>query len=524
MLNEAKTYMEMGWAVFPVKGKIPTTENGVLDATADPAEAVGWFNGGGIGLATGKPSGVWAVDLDSEDAVVLFRKMKEENDDESETVVSKTRRGYHILFQMPDDVDVRNSAGMLGEGIDVRGTGGYIIVPPSPHPDGGSYRWARSPFDVGVAPAPEWLIAKLTPKKRELSSPVGNAIAEGRRNATLASLAGSLRRRGASLESIYAALSAENEVKCHPPLPENEVQAIAESVGRYDPEQKMGLELIDYGVAARIKAEKLKPLSVVGTPWDSWNRVCLGAGGGEGLAHGWHVIVGAKSGSGKSLLAMNMAASAVRNGEDVCLISLEMSQSENLSRLLSIYTGESDMSLGHGQKFDAEKWDASAMELFEAGGSIRINDSPIANLAQITDAIERHVDDGCRTFIIDYLQLAWVRNAETMLQQITEVSHGIRGLAQKHEVVTIGLSQINRQMSYSGSIRKEGLLGGSSLENDADQVVLVTGMDRQDAGYQVTLELDKNRHGPGIEWDVFLNTRNLRMTEMLPDELPSRTL
>ena len=61
------------------------------------------------------------------------------------------------------------------------------------------------------------------------------AIAEGRRNATLASLAGTMRRRGFLEPSILAALLSENRLRCRPPLPEAEVAGIARSVARYDP-------------------------------------------------------------------------------------------------------------------------------------------------------------------------------------------------------------------------------------------------------------------------------------------------
>ena len=63
----------------------------------------------------------------------------------------------------------------------------------------------------------------------------GERIPKGERNATLASLAGSMRRRGASAEAIVAALQAENRLRCEPPLGDDEVQGIAASIARYRP-------------------------------------------------------------------------------------------------------------------------------------------------------------------------------------------------------------------------------------------------------------------------------------------------
>jgi hypothetical protein len=63
-----------------------------------------------------------------------------------------------------------------------------------------------------------------------------DTISEGERNSTLTSLAGSMRRRGATEESIAAALLVENQARCQPPLPEQEVRAIAKSISKYPPE------------------------------------------------------------------------------------------------------------------------------------------------------------------------------------------------------------------------------------------------------------------------------------------------
>ena len=65
-------------------------------------------------------------------------------------MTSVTNRGYHLFFKMPEDgSDIRNSAGKVAKGIDVRGTGGYVVLPPSPHPEGEAYRWqdGRGPND-----------------------------------------------------------------------------------------------------------------------------------------------------------------------------------------------------------------------------------------------------------------------------------------------------------------------------------------------------------------------------------------
>jgi hypothetical protein len=70
-----------------------------------------------------------------------------------------------------------------------------------------------------------------------VAEPVRAVIANGSRNQTLTSLAGTLRRRGLEEEAIYAALTGINQTQCQPPLLESEVKQIAASVSRYEPEQ-----------------------------------------------------------------------------------------------------------------------------------------------------------------------------------------------------------------------------------------------------------------------------------------------
>ena len=234
----AEGYQDLGWPVFPVRGKIPATKNGCLDATTEPWRA--WPRSAtGVGFATGTVSGIWVLDLDSEEAERRWETMQDEHGERIATVTAKTGKGFHVYFKMPPGRDIRNSAGKVGPGIDVRGTGGYVVLPPSAHPDGGVYEWVRdrSPDDFPVAVTPRWLVDLVCGRAdtRTNAPALGEVIGEGGRNATLTSLAGTLRRRGMSEEAIAAALHVENRGRCVPPLPAVEVDAIASSVARYVP-------------------------------------------------------------------------------------------------------------------------------------------------------------------------------------------------------------------------------------------------------------------------------------------------
>jgi hypothetical protein len=87
------------------------------------------------------------------------------------TLTAATGEGIHFYFGWPEDIEVRNTASRLGAGIDTRGEGGYVVLPPSTHPSGATYRWAN---ELEPAHAPQWLLALLAPKvvERGAASPM----------------------------------------------------------------------------------------------------------------------------------------------------------------------------------------------------------------------------------------------------------------------------------------------------------------------------------------------------------------
>jgi len=154
------------WPVFPSgHNKAPLTPNGHHDATTDREQIRRWwakFPHAFIGVPTGAASGFFVIDIDmknGKDGEAALRELAAGRP-LPKTVEDVTRTGgRHILFRMPPGADVRNSEGKLGVGLDVRGTGGYIVVPPSGL-DSYRYRWSPgcSPDETELAEAPGWLL------------------------------------------------------------------------------------------------------------------------------------------------------------------------------------------------------------------------------------------------------------------------------------------------------------------------------------------------------------------------------
>lgn len=213
-------------------GKHPRTSQGLLDASADLTVVESWWRAwpnANVGLRTG----VWAdvLDLDSQDAVREFEALVRGAGVDLKLLPSVfTAKGLHFYFQTTKG---QNLVGFRS-GWDWRGEGGYVVAPPSRHATGGLYEW-RTSIDGALPTAPEFLL-QLLKQKRRTEVPAGDPIPAGRRNAALASMAGTMRHRGMSQAAIAAALLAENRMRCQPPLDDGEVRHIAASVGRYEPE------------------------------------------------------------------------------------------------------------------------------------------------------------------------------------------------------------------------------------------------------------------------------------------------
>lgn len=232
----ALTYARMGLAVFPLRpgDKRPATENGCKAATTSLQQIADWWDrypDCNIGIATGGISGglvVIDLDIDETKGINGYDSLKEwqrKNGELPETWQSITGRGgYHLLYM--DSAENKNRVGLY-EGVDIRGEGGYIVAPPSIHPNGRKYEWEQGPDDFGIAQADSKVINFLMGpapdgwQRQVFSSP--EIIPEGERTSTMIKLIGSLKSKGLDDEAIQAAVRAENEKKCVPPLTDLEL-------------------------------------------------------------------------------------------------------------------------------------------------------------------------------------------------------------------------------------------------------------------------------------------------------------
>lgn len=231
----------------PSPGKHPRTEHGLKDATAETGTIRGWWQkwpNANVGILTGADSGLVVLDVDPRHGGdKTLEELQRQHGPLPKTISQITGGGgQHLFFRHPGGY-INSGSGKLGPGLDVKADGGYIVVAPSMHISGNHYTWDPATKDGGLAELPGWLLEKLREPTHSGTGAAsdrseGEPIPWGERNATLASLAGSMRRRGMTEEEILQALLVVNDRRCIPPLPEDEVKSIASSVARYAPARR----------------------------------------------------------------------------------------------------------------------------------------------------------------------------------------------------------------------------------------------------------------------------------------------
>jgi hypothetical protein len=235
--------------VFPSKpDKTPYTAHGHLDATTDARRINAWWNrypDANPAMPTGKRSGVFVLDVDRDGwGFGTLEALEAEHGELHKTYAVRTGGGgVHYYFKLPEGVEIRNSAGKLGRGLDIRGEGGYVLLP------GSTTESAYEVLErVRIADAPAWLIELIRePKEHDSNgrrrrrwstvnpSADGDPIPKGSRDETLASIAGKLHDGTRTLGDLEDELLEVNDKRCLPPLGEKQVRKIARSIHRRQP-------------------------------------------------------------------------------------------------------------------------------------------------------------------------------------------------------------------------------------------------------------------------------------------------
>jgi hypothetical protein len=201
-------------------------------ATSDPEVIARWrarWPNHNLAIPTGRASGYVVVDIDGDDGWEFLRQH-----DVPASFSVKTPRGQHLYFRWPG-APVKSKR--YAPELDVKGDGGYVLIPPSVV-DGTGY---EVDDQVPVAPMPDWLrrlVAEPPPEAREATDPdvwvrmLRDGVTEGGRNAALAALVGHLLRRYVDVDVVAELAHLVNQHRWRPPLDRREVDTVINSISR----------------------------------------------------------------------------------------------------------------------------------------------------------------------------------------------------------------------------------------------------------------------------------------------------
>ena len=228
-------YVDSGWSILPVKpeDKRPYMTNWLQynHTRASKEMAVNWFkqlSGAGIGVVTGRISNMVVLDVESYCPTPIEELLKMY----PTQMISRTGSGgYHLFYQYPQNVTkISNRVGIF-EGADLRADGGFIVLPPTIHPNGNRYEWIKK-GPLGAFPL-SLLDLKSTPTTQNEGwiTEALRGVSEGGRNDTCARLAGYFFKKGMTYDIVEALILDWNE-RNDPPLPMKEVKTTLKSIER----------------------------------------------------------------------------------------------------------------------------------------------------------------------------------------------------------------------------------------------------------------------------------------------------
>jgi replicative DNA helicase len=235
------------------------------------------------------------------------------------------------------------------------------------------------------------------------------------------------------------------------------------------------------------------------------------------------IVLAARPSVGKTSLALNIAEhAAVREGKTVGVFSLEMSKEQLVLRLLSSVASIDSQRLRSGflEEMDFARIAPAMNALSEA--PIYIDDTPsISTMELRTKARRLQAERGLDLLIVDYLQLMQAttnsRDANRV-QEVSEISRGLKSLARELKVPVLALSQLSRQpeMRESREPRLSDLRESGAIEQDADLVLFLwrerdkPGEEVESDGEVVNLRLAKHRNGPTGEVKLWFKKSQTR--------------
>ncbi|MBJ7360046.1 MAG: replicative DNA helicase [Chloroflexi bacterium] len=248
----------------------------------------------------------------------------------------------------------------------------------------------------------------------------------------------------------------------------------------------------------------------------------------QGLQASDFIVLAARPSVGKTSLALNIAEyAAVREGKSVGVFSLEMSKEQLVLRLLSSVTQINSFKLRSGflAEMDFPKI-ASAMETLSRA-KIFIDDTASISVMELrTKARRLKMEHGLDLLIVDYLQLMQPGSSgreSNRVQEVSEISRGLKALARELGIPVLALSQLSRQIEMRGDSKEprlSDLRESGAIEQDADVVIFLwrktDRIEESDAvGEAIDFSIAKHRNGPTGTGQLYFMKEQTRFVNLV---------
>lgn len=435
----------------------------------------------GLGVRTGAVSGLVVLDVDSEEA---HRWIKEKGHPPGPMVQSPRKGGgFHVYLKHPG-YHVKSTVGLAGvEGLDIRGDGGIVVVPPTFNQKAKrSYEWLISPHDDAMPDPPPWLGKVFEEQATHRPSlDVGRimeGIPEGQRDAELNRLAGWMRHKNFPQDVAIDVVEKAAE-RCKPPFGKAQARSkVVWAFTHYEPGEDFSpiLDLSKNGLEGEADTFTLQELMGEEYPPVEWAI--------DGLLPAGSTIFAGKPKMGKSWMALGFCIAVATGGKalghfkakegDVLYLALE-DQKRRLQKragelLKSDIPGSEDLGRLH-MRVRSKKLDSGLIE-------------------QIEEWLKAH--PGARLVVIDTLGSVRGRSSEkrTLYEQDYEVGSALTALANRHNVALLIVHHLRKGDAddvvdeISGSTGLTGGLDGAMVlkrtRSASDGIVKVVHRDLED--------------------------------------------
>lgn len=463
-LDYALKYQKMGLSIIPTgpNKKALISWKSYQEKAATEEEIINWWKeypDANPALVTGTVSGLIALDFDSKHG-----RTGKEYDIEITASAKSGNNGEHYYFKYPH-YKVDNKTGIHGNGFDIRGNGGYILLPPSTNDTGGKYEWVHE-FNEdlsNVKEAPLWLKDIFCPKDNIVSPyhPFASRIefegvSEGSRNSKGASIAGKiLRTTGIRLwETDGWNKFKEWNTRNIPPLDEKELRTIWDSIKTKhmtDPLSNSEEQNIAFSIPWPDKWSELKTRPLPTHPWYINNLIPR-----NGI-----VLIAGISGEGKTWVAMELAHSNVSGNPflgkfesmlvNVLYINAEMDITEFQRR---------------GQQLDIIENGAANLYVISSGDINLNNDNNVNELMKLCMKLDISI------VIVDTFRAVASGLKEEKAEEVRAFFNRFNKFKEKN-IALVFLDHFRKPAHYEGKVPKKEFLFGSQDKTASSEILLM---------------------------------------------------